>query len=120
MRSDAPTVDEYLSEQSAPIRQDLEQLRQVVRAEAPLAREGMRYGAPVYTLEDGPVLCGFTSQKHNLAFYVGRVPDELRDALRTEGFNLGKGAVRFRKLDAGKLAALRTLLRRVIANGITC
>lgn len=40
--------------------------------------------------------------------------------MRAEGFNLGKGAVRFKKLDSEKMAALRTLLRHVITEGITC
>ncbi|MEJ7812341.1 MAG: DUF1801 domain-containing protein [Gemmatimonadaceae bacterium] len=120
MRSGAATVDDFLKEQSETIRKDLERLRRLVRSEAPEAREGMRYGGPVHTLKAGPILCGFTAQKHNLAFYVGRVPDEIRDQMRAEGFNLGKGAVRFKKLDSEKMAALRTLLRHVITEGITC
>ena len=120
MRSDAATVDDFLDEQPETIRKDLEQLRHLVRSEAPEAVEGMRYGNPGYTLKEGPILCSFTAQKNNLAFYVGRVPDELRDEMRAGGFSLGKGVARFRKLSPEKLAALRTLLRQVITQGITC
>ena len=80
----------------------------------------MHYGGPGYSLRDGTILCGFTAQKHNLAFYVGHVPDEFREPMTQAGFSLGKGAVRFKKLDPEKLHLLRTLLRDVIAKGITC
>jgi hypothetical protein len=36
------------------------------------------------------------------------------------GFSLGKGAVRFKKLDPKKLQLLRSLLRDVISKGIFC
>jgi hypothetical protein len=74
----------------------------------------------MYTLKDGSILCGFTAQKHNLAFDVGRVPDAMRDQMRAPGFGLGKGAVRFKRLDTGKLNILRSFLQPVIASGITC
>jgi uncharacterized protein YdhG (YjbR/CyaY superfamily) len=70
--------------------------------------------------QDGTIVCGFTAQKNNLAFYVGRVPDELRETLTRAGFSLGKGAVRFKKLDLEKLQLLRSLLRDMISKGITC
>jgi uncharacterized protein YdhG (YjbR/CyaY superfamily) len=120
MRSDAPTVDAFLKAQPQTIRKDLKQLRRLVRTEVPEAREGMRYGGPVYCLEHGPIICGFTAQKHNLAFYVGRVPDDLRAQMRATGFSLGKGTVRFTRLDAARLSTLRTLLRAIISQGITC
>ena len=120
MRSDAATVDAILKEQSETIRGNLQELRRLVRSEAPEAREAMRYGGPVYTLKDGSILCGFTAHKHNLAFYVGRVPDAIRDQMRAAGFSLGKGAVRFKRLDSEKLNILRSLLQQVIASGITC
>jgi hypothetical protein len=34
--------------------------------------------------------------------------------------SLGKGAVRFKKLDSKKVDLLRTLLREVLAKGTTC
>jgi hypothetical protein len=80
----------------------------------------MGYGGPVYRLSDGRVLCGFTAQKHNLASYVGRVPDEFREPTTQAGFSPGKGAVRFTKLDPDTLHLLCTLLRDVISAGITC
>ena len=120
MKSDAATVDDFLTEQGENLRDPLAQIRHMIRAEAPDAVEGMQYGGPVYHLSGGTILCGFTAQKHNLAFYVGRVPDELRETLTHSGFSLGKGAVRFKKLDPEKLHLLRSLLRAVIAKGITC
>jgi len=48
------------------------------------------------------------------------VPDELRAPMTQAGFSLGKGAVRFKTLDPAQLHLLRTLLRTVIAKGITC
>ena len=71
----------------------------MIRTEAPHTDEGMQYGGLVYRLRDGMILCGFTAQKHNVAFYVGRVSDEFREPMTQAGFSLGKGAVRFKKLD---------------------
>lgn len=118
MRSAAATVDDFLAELPEPVRRDLAQLRAMIHAEVPQAVEGMNYGMPVYKVPGQPILCAFTAQKHYLAFYVGRVPDALRD--RMAGFSLGKGCVRFKKLDVDKLAVLRDLLREVIAQNITC
>jgi hypothetical protein len=67
---------------------------------------GMKYGGPAYNLEGGPILCGFTAQKNNLAFYVGEVPDEFRVQMKAADFSLGKGAVRFKRLDSEKVNIL--------------
>src|SRR6266496_4057658 len=99
MKSDAATVDNFLTEQPEKLHDALAQIRHMIWIEAPDAVEGMQYGGPVYRLLDGTILYGFTAQKHNLAFYVGRVPHELRETLTQAGFSLGKGAVRFKKLD---------------------
>jgi hypothetical protein len=40
--------------------------------------------------------------------------------MRATGFSLGKGTVRFTRLDAARLSTLRTLLRAIISQGITC
>ena len=120
MKSDAATVDDFVMEQPEQRRDALAQIRHMIRTEVPQSREGMQYGGPVYRLSDGTILCGFTAQKHNLAFYVGRVPDTLREPLTQAGFRLGIGAVRFKQLDREKPHHLRTLLRDVLAEGITC
>jgi hypothetical protein len=44
-------------------------------------------------LHDGTLLCGFTAQMHNLAFYAACVPDALRETVVQAGFSLGKGAL---------------------------
>jgi uncharacterized protein YdhG (YjbR/CyaY superfamily) len=103
MKSDAATVDNFLAEQPENLRDALAQIRHMIRMELPDAVEGMHYGGPVYRLSGGMILCGFTAQKHTLAFYVGRVPDELRERMLQAGFSLGKGAVRFKQLDPQKL-----------------
>jgi hypothetical protein len=36
------------------------------------------------------------------------------------GFNLGKGAVRFKRMDDEKASLLRMLLQEVVAEGIIC
>ena len=120
MKSDAATVDDFLREQPEKLRDAFGQIRHMIRTELPDGLERMKYGGPVYSLSDGTILCGFTAQKNDLAFYVGRVPDELRETLTQAGFSLGKGAVRFKKLDPEKLQLLRSLLRDVISMGITC
>jgi uncharacterized protein YdhG (YjbR/CyaY superfamily) len=119
MQSKAKTVDEFLKSQPEGIRADLMQLRAMVRTAAPEAVESMKYGMPVYSVDGQPMLCGFNAQKNYLAFYVGRVPESFRRRMRT-GFSIGKGCVRFKRLDADKAEILRALLREVIAKEITC
>ena len=120
MRSAAATVDEFLQEQPEPLRKDLEQLRALVRSEAPDALEAMKYGMPSYHREGAPMFCAYNAQKNYLAFYVGRVPDTFREPMKASGFSMGKGCVRFGKLDPAKLDILRNLLREVMAHGIVC
>jgi uncharacterized protein YdhG (YjbR/CyaY superfamily) len=120
MKSDAATVDDFLREQEEKLRDARAQIRHMIRTEVPDSLEGMKYGGPVYSLSDGTILCGFTAPKNNLAFYVDRVPDEVREILIQAGFSLGKGAVRFKTFDPEKLHLLRSLLREVISKGITC
>jgi uncharacterized protein YdhG (YjbR/CyaY superfamily) len=122
MQSKAKTVDEFLKSQPKAIRADLVKLRALVRAEAPDAVESMKYGMPVYSPAHGidgqPMLCGFNAQKNYLAFYVGRVPESFRKRMRS--FDVGKGCVRFKELDAEKAEVLQALLREVVAKKITC
>jgi hypothetical protein len=70
----------------------------MIRTEAPDGLEGMKYGGQVYSLSDGTIVCGFTAQKNNLTFYVGRVPDQFRETLTQAGFRRGQGRCASRSL----------------------
>jgi hypothetical protein len=48
------------------------------------------------------------AQKHDLAFYVGRVPDAVRERMKAAGFGFGNGAVHFRRMDPEKAELLRS------------
>ena len=92
VKSDAATVDDFLAEQPENLRDALAQIRHMIRMELPDAVEAMHYRVPMYHLSGGTILCGFTAHKHNLAFYVGRVADELRERMIQADFSLAKGA----------------------------
>ena len=68
MFSKAPTVSAY--PQSLPLerRKALAQLRKMIRAAAPKARESLQYGMAAYDLHG--LLFAMAAQKNNLALYL--------------------------------------------------
>ncbi len=89
----ATMVDEYLDAVPAEQRVVLDRLRELIRAAAPEAVEGIAYAAPAYRL-DGRYLVGFASGKRNCSFYTGRAPLDAH-ALELAGFRLWKGTINF-------------------------
>jgi uncharacterized protein YdhG (YjbR/CyaY superfamily) len=92
-------------------REALEALRALVYQVAPDAVETMRYGMPAYDVA-GKVLCQFASQKRYVSLYLDpKIVDKHRGEL--EGLSLGKGCVRFRKLDKLPLETIERMLREI-------
>jgi uncharacterized protein YdhG (YjbR/CyaY superfamily) len=111
VRYEAETVADYLRALTPERREALETLRSVVLQVAPGATETMRYGMPAYDVGSRE-LCLFASQKHYVSLYLDpRIVDEYRGEL--EGLSLGKGCVRFRRLDRIPLETIERMLREI-------
>ena len=111
MRSEAETVADYLEELAPERRAALQALRSLVFHVAPGAVETMRYGMAAYDV-GGRELCLFASQKHYVSLYLDpKIVDRYRGEL--EGLSLGKGCVRFRKLDKLPLETIERMLREI-------
>ena len=112
MARGAETVDAYIAGRSAPVRALLEELRAFVRETLPGAREGMKWGAPVYWNAAGkPVIYLYGGRDHaNLGFLHGAGLDD------PEGLLEGRGVSgRHVKVFPGKSwprAALAVLVRQ--------
>jgi uncharacterized protein YdhG (YjbR/CyaY superfamily) len=88
----AQSVDDYLASVSPPeFRRALERLREVIRDEAPEAKESISYGMPAYNLH-GPLVY-FGAFKNHCSLFgahtVGRFAPEL------VGHKTSKGTIQF-------------------------
>ena len=108
MQSKATTVEAYLKELPEELRRVMKQLRGLVRKSAPAATECMRYGMPCYEL--GELLCAMAAQKGYYALYVGdgKLVDRFRPQLSK--LSVGKGCIRFKKLEELPLDVVGQLL----------
>jgi uncharacterized protein YdhG (YjbR/CyaY superfamily) len=115
VRPKAETVAEYLGALTPERRATLETLRSLVFQVAPDAVGTMRYGMPAYDVR-GRDLCQFASQKRYVSLYLDpRIVEKYRGEL--EGLSLGKGCVRFRKLDQLPLETIEHMLREIAERG---
>lgn len=95
MKSQAATVDEYLTELTDDERAALSGLRELVRQIVPEARESMKYGLPHYDLH-GP-LFALAAQKHHLALYVAETGVVAAFRPRLPRLDMGTSCIRFRR-----------------------
>ena len=92
-RSTAGTIDEYIAEFPPEIQKVLEELRALIRANAPGATETISYAIPTFDL-NGRHLVHFAGFKNHIGFYP--VPSGLeafKEDLRP--YKQGKGSVQF-------------------------
>lgn len=106
------TIDEYLAALSPDKRAALQRLRRIIRAAAPGAEERISYGLPAFRL-DGSMLVWFGAAANHCAFYPGAVVDAHRGEL--EGYDTGKGTIRFQADYPLPAALVRKLVKARIA-----
>lgn len=84
------TVEEYIASVPAPARQRLVELRQLVRAQAPDASEGLKWGQPAYW--DDVILFMFSGHRDhaNIVFTPSTLQAHLPEL---DGYATGKGSV---------------------------
>jgi uncharacterized protein YdhG (YjbR/CyaY superfamily) len=112
-RSSARTVDEYIAEFPPETQKVLQELRELIRAEAPTASETISYAIPTFDL-NGRHLVHFAGYEKHVGFYpTGSGIAAFQADL--EHYRRGKGSVRF-PLDQ----PLPTdLIRRIVAFRVT-
>ena len=110
MRIGFVTVDEYIEAAEPERRTTLRALRELVRETVPEVREEVRYGMPYY--DHHGELCAFAAQKRYFSFYVIGAGSPLT-AHRAElgKLDVGKGCIRFRRLEEVPPDTLRAILR---------
>lgn len=87
-------IDDYIAEQDAAVREQLTELANIIRAEAPDATEKISWGMPTFHLNGN--LVHFANGKHHVGFYPGssgveNFLEELGDLKHS------KGAIQFPK-----------------------
>lgn len=86
-------VDDYLAGVREPFRTILSHLRNVIRAAAPEAVEGIGYGIPTYKLSGN--LVHFAAFRNHMSFFPGSTAhnEALKDALAA--YKISKGTIQF-------------------------
>jgi len=110
----AEEVDAFLAGLPDDQRTALGHLREVIRGAAPGATEGLGYGVPAFKLNGRP-LVSYGAGKGHCAFYV-QSPDVMQaHAEDLEGYQLGKGSIRFQPDAPLPDSLVRTLVEARIA-----
>lgn len=118
--SAATTVDEYMSEIPEPRRSALERIRSLCLQELAGFEEAIAYGMPAYSRE-GYGGIAFANQKQYISLYVLRTDVTAAFAERLAGHDMGKGCLRFRKVESIDYALVRDLLAATAASpGVDC
>ena len=111
-RSSARSIDEYIAEFPAPTQVVLQQIREIIREEAPGAVETISYAIPTFDL-NGRHLVHFAGYERHVGFYptasgIAAFEDELKPYKR------GKGSVQF---PLGR-ALPADLIRRIVESRV--
>lgn len=86
------SIDEYLQELPPERRAILVQIREIIRQEAPMATEAIRYGLPTFVLKGN--LIHFGAMKRHVGFYPSPACLEAF-SLQLVDYATSKGAVQF-------------------------
>ena len=87
------SIDAYIAESPPETQAVLEEVRGLIRAEAPEATETISYAIPTFDL-DGTHLCHFAAFKNHLSFFpTGQAAEAFADELKA--YKGGKGTVQF-------------------------
>lgn len=111
---DARKIDRFLADLPEDQRAALEHLRATIAAAAPAATEAISYGVPAFKLHGRP-LVSYGAGKAHCSFYL--MSTDVMDAHRTDldGYQLGKGSIRFQPDSPLPEALVRTLVAARIA-----
>jgi uncharacterized protein YdhG (YjbR/CyaY superfamily) len=110
VQSKAADVPSYLESLPDERRATLQKLRQFCRRFLRDYEECMEYGMPVYK-RDGVMEVAFASQKQYILLYLLKKDVVERHRAALNGCRIGKGCIRFPKVDQIDFAVVAALLR---------
>jgi len=117
-RPAATSIDEYIAGFPPETRELLEEVRALVREEAPDATETISYAIPTFDL-DGRHLCHFAAFKQHLSFFpTGQGADAFADELAA--YKGGRGTVQFPYGTPLPTDLLRRMVRYRVAQVRAC
>ena len=112
--SRSPEIDAFLAALPADVQDALEGLRRTIAAAAPDAVEAIAYGVPAFRYRGRP-LVSFGAGKGHCAFYVQSPAVMEAHRAELEGYDTGKGTIRFAPDRPLPAALVTTLVRARVA-----
>ena len=83
-------IDEYISKFDIKTQTKLKELRQIIKEEAPKAKESIKYKMPAFILQGNLVY--FAAYKNHIGFYsISNTPEVFK--LEFKPYKVGKGSV---------------------------
>ncbi|MFF8845895.1 iron chaperone [Streptomyces sp. NPDC015127] len=114
--SSSADVDAYLEEVAEPDRLTaLVRIRELCRMELTGYEEVMAYGMPAYRRPGAEPEIAFAAQKQYLSLYLMRPDVRESFGARLAGQDMGKGCLRFRRMERIDFGLVRDLLRAAAA-----
>ena len=111
MKSEAKTVEDYLTEIPDKRFQAIQKLRQLCLEHLPQHEESMVYKMPSYKRNE-QVEVAFANQKQHICVYFLIHEVMLNNKEKLKGLNHGKGCIRFSNPDKIEYALLADLLKQ--------
>jgi uncharacterized protein YdhG (YjbR/CyaY superfamily) len=113
MKSEAKTVDEYLTQVPEKRVAAIKKLRQLCLENLPEHEESMVYKMPSYKRND-QVEVAFASQKQHISVYILIHDVMLNNQDRLKGLNHGKGCIRYSNPDKIDYQLITDLLKQTL------
>jgi len=120
MKSEAKTVDDYITQIPEKRVSAIKKLRKLCLKYLPDYDESMEYKMPSYK-RNNQVEVAFASQKQHISVYILKHEVMLKNKERLKGLNRGKGCIRYSNPDKIDYHLITDLLKQtVISDAAAC